>query len=149
MKTYLIAVVVSLISRVSLCAGGADEKAFIEKYKTAWQTRDIDTLQSFFYTQGSDPQIVEDYKQMLASAVGGIVTKIELVALTAEEIAKAVAPGETVTSRKVCPTLKPTKKLLITAKTMNFDGSYASTTSTNLIAEKDGKFVIPVPGPCR
>jgi hypothetical protein len=120
LKTYLIAIVVSLISCLSLRAGGADEKAFTEKYKTALEAKDTATLESFLYTQGADPQIVEFYKMMQSSGAGG----------------------------KICLTLKPTKKLVITTEQKSSEGS-ASSTSTNFIAEKDGKFVIPVTGPCK
>ncbi len=44
--------------------------------------------------------------------------------------------------------LKPTKKLVIKIEKKDANGSSTSTTE-NLIAEKDGKFVIPVPGPCK
>jgi len=49
---------------------------------------------------------------------------------------------------KVCLTLKPTKKLIIKVEKKDANGSSTST-SENFIAEKDGKFVIPVPGPCK
>jgi hypothetical protein len=40
--------------------------------------------------------------------------------------------------------LKPTKKLKITVETKDGDNT-SSSTSSSFIAEKDGKFVIPVP----
>ena len=148
LKTCLIAIVVSLISCLSLRAGVADEKAFTEKYKTALEAKDTATLESFLYTQGADPQIVGFYKMMQSSGAGGKIAKIELAALTADEAAKAAAPQESPTGGKICLTLKPTKKLVITTEQKSSEGSVSST-STNFIAEKDGKFVIPVPGPCK
>jgi hypothetical protein len=147
LKTYLITIVASLISCLSLRAGGADEKAFTEKYKTALETKDTATLEAFLYTEGADPQIVEFYKMMQASGAGARITKIELAALTADEMAKAAAPQEGPTG-KVCLTLKPNKKLVISTENTSSEGSSSGTT-TNFIAEKDGKFVIPVPGPCK
>src|SRR5205823_5027071 len=44
--------------------------------------------------------------------------------------------------------LKPTKKLVIVIEKKDENGSSTNTTE-NFIAEKDGKFVIPVPGPCK
>jgi hypothetical protein len=44
--------------------------------------------------------------------------------------------------------LKPTKKLVIKVEKKDESGS-SSSTSENFVAEKDGKFVIPVPGPCK
>jgi len=49
---------------------------------------------------------------------------------------------------KVCLTLKPVKKLVITMETKDANGS-SSSSSENFIAEKDGKLVIPVSGPCK
>ena len=40
--------------------------------------------------------------------------------------------------------LKPTKKLKITVETKDANGS-SSSSSENFVAEKDGKYVIPVP----
>jgi hypothetical protein len=144
----IFSIVVSLVSCLSLRAGGADEKAFTEKYKTALEAKDTATLESFLYTQGADPQIVEFYKMMQSSGAGGKIAKIELAALTADEAAKAAAPQESPTGGKICLTLKPTKKLVITTEQKSSEGSDSST-GTNFIAEKDGKFVIPVPGPCK
>jgi hypothetical protein len=44
--------------------------------------------------------------------------------------------------------LKPTRKLVISIETKTADGS-SSRKTENFVAEKDGKLVIPVPGPCR
>jgi hypothetical protein len=51
-------------------------------------------------------------------------------------------------SGKVCFPLQPTKRLMITIDKKGAKGP-SSTTMGNFIAEKDGKFVIPVPGPCK
>ena len=45
-------------------------------------------------------------------------------------------------------TLKPTKKLVIKVEQKDANGS-GSSTSTAMVAEKDGKLVIPAPGPCK
>ena len=42
----------------------AQEKAFTDKYKAALEGKDTSTLESFLYTQGSDPQALEFYKMM-------------------------------------------------------------------------------------
>ena len=49
---------------------------------------------------------------------------------------------------KVCLNLKPTKKLVMKVEKKDGSGS-SSSSSENFVAEKDGKFVIPVPGPCK
>jgi hypothetical protein len=49
---------------------------------------------------------------------------------------------------KVCLTRNPTKKLIIKVEKKDASGS-SSSSSENFVAEKDGKFVIPVPGACK
>jgi len=143
--------VCALITTVSLSlrAGtSAQEKAFIDKYKAAFETKDTATLESFLYTQGADPTILGFYKMMQSSEAGEKITKIDLVDLTSEDAKKAAAPQDSPTGRKVCLTLKPIKKLVIKIEKKDANGSSTST-SENFIAEKDAKFVIPVPGPCK
>jgi len=124
------------------------EKAFTDKYKKAFEAKDMATLQSFLYTQGADPAIVGFYKMMQSGEAGEKISNIELVALTPEDAKKATTPMDSPTGGQVCLTLKPTKKLIIKVEKKDASGS-SSSTSENFIAEKDGKFVIPVPGPCK
>jgi hypothetical protein len=131
-----------------IAAGTSDqEKAFVNKYKTAFEAKDTATLESFLYTQGSDPAAVGFYKMMQSGEAGEKISTIELVNLTPEDLKKATSPMDGPTG-KVCLTLKPTKKLVIKVEKKDANGSSTSSTE-NLIAEKDGKFVIPVPGPCK
>jgi len=125
----------------------AQEKAFTDKYKAAMEGKDTATLESFLYTQGSDPAAVEFYKMMQSGEAGEKISKIELVNLTPDDVKKATTPMDGPTG-KVCLTLKPTKKLIITVEKKDGSGS-SSSSSENFVAEKDGKFVIPVPGPCK
>jgi hypothetical protein len=140
---------VVLIACASLNAGTSpQEKAFTDKYKTAFEGKDTATLESFLYTQGADPAILGFYKMMQSGEAGEKISSIELVELTAEDAKKAATPMDSPTGGKVCLTLKPTKKLIIKVEKKDANGS-SSSTSENFIAEKDGKFVIPVPGPCK
>ena len=125
----------------------AQEKAFTDKYKAAMEGKDTATLEAFLYTQGSDPQALEFYKMMQSGAAGGKISTIELVNLTPEDVKKATTPMDGPTG-KVCLNLKPTKKLVIKIEQKDASGS-SSSSSENFVAEKDGKFVIPVPGPCK
>ena len=144
----LVCALITTIS-LSLRAGtSAQEKAFIDKYKAAFETKDTATLESFLYTQGADPAILGFYKMMQSSEAGEKITKIDLVDLTPEDANKAAAPQDSPTGGKVCLTLKPIKKLVIKIEKKDANGSSTST-SENFIAEKDAKFVIPVPGPCK
>jgi hypothetical protein len=128
-------------------ASAADEKAFTEKYKTAFEAKDSRTLESFLYTTGSDPSAVEFYKMMMAGEAGTKISQIDLVALTPEEAKKAKEPQEG-PGGKMCLTLVPTKKLVIKIEQKDANGSSTST-SSSFVAEKDGKLVIPVPGACK
>jgi hypothetical protein len=144
----LVCALITTVS-VSLRAGTpAQEKAFTDKYKTAFEAKDTATLESFLYTQGADPEILGFYKMMQSSDAGGKISKIELIDLTAEDVKKAATPMDSPTGGKVCLTLKPTKKLIIATESKDASGS-SNSKSENFIAEKDGKFVIPVPGPCK
>ena len=129
MKTLSISgVIFSLavaVACLSVYAGDSPkEKAFVDSYKKAFEAKDTAALQSFLYTQGSDPGILEIYKTMQSSDAGEKISKIELVDFTAEEMKKVAMPKDSPTGT-------------------------SSSTSGNFIAEKDGKFVIPVPGPCK
>ena len=133
---------------VSVYAGDSpEEKAFVDSYKKAFEAKDTAALQSFLYAQGSDPGILEIYKTMQSSDAGERISKIELVDFTAEEMKKVALPKDSPTGGKVCFPLKPSKRLMITIDKKDAKGM--SSTSGNFIAEKDGKFVIPVPGPCK
>jgi hypothetical protein len=123
------------------------EKAFTDKYKAAMEGKDTATLTSFLYTQGSDPEALEFYKMMQSGAAGEKISTIELVNLTPEDVKKATTPMDGPTG-KVCLNLKPAKKLVIKVEQKDASGS-SSSSSENFVAEKDGKLVIPVPGPCK
>src|SRR5262249_27158291 len=141
--------VVVITAAFSLQAGtSAQEKAFIDKYKTAFEGKDTATLESFLYSQGADPAILGFYKMMQSGEAGEKISTIELVDLTPDDAKKAATPMDSPTGGKVCLALKPTKKLIIKVEKKDANGS-SSSTSENFIAEKDGKFVIPVPGPCK
>jgi hypothetical protein len=146
--SFLVGALIITIS-LSLHAGTpAQEKAFTDKYKTAFEAKDTSTLESFLYTTGSDPKILEFYKMMMSAEAGSKISKIELLDLTPEENKKAAESQDSPDGGKVCLTLKPSKKLAITIETKDASGT-SSSSSQSMIAEKDGKFVIPVPGPCK
>ena len=123
------------------------EKAFTDKYKAAMEGKDTATLESFLYTKGADPQALEFYKMMQSGGAGEKISSIELANLTPEDVKKATTPMDGPTG-KVCLNLKPTKKLVIKVEKKDESGS-SSSSSENFVAEKDSKFVIPVPGPCK
>ena len=147
MKT-LLSVICLVTLATALCrAGSAEEKAFTDKYKTAFEAKDTKTLESFLYTTGSDPGALEFYKMMMTAEAGSKIASIDLAALTPDEMKKAGEPQEG-PGGKMCLTLKPTKKLTIKVEQKDANGSSNSTSSV-FVAEKDGKLVIPAPGPCK
>ena len=87
-------VILAILLLPSLCARAAteQEKAFIEKYKTALETKDTTTLQSCLYNTGADPMIIGFYKMMQSNGEGDKVSKIDLVDLTPDDVKKATAP---------------------------------------------------------
>src|SRR5204862_1067938 len=70
----------------------AQEKAFTDKYKAAMEGKDTATLESFLYTQGSDPAALEFYKMMQSGGAGDKISSIELVNLTPDDLKKATTP---------------------------------------------------------
>jgi len=148
-KISILALVLAIVASFPLYAGTSpQEKAFTDKYKTAFEGKDMATLESFLYTQGADPAILGFYKMMQSGEAGEKISVIELVDLTPDDAKKAAMAMDSPTGGKVCLTLKPTKKLIIKVEKKDANGSSTST-SENFIAEKDGKFVIPVPGACK
>jgi hypothetical protein len=133
----------------SLHAGTPEqEKAFVDKYKAAFEAGDKATLESFLYTKGAHPKALEFFKMMQTEGSGSKIAKIELLDLSPEEAKEAEAAEEMPDGSKTKMPLKPTKKLKISIETKNAS-SNSSSSSTCLVAEQDGKFVIPVPVPAK
>jgi len=145
-KLLSVLCLVTVVTTVSR-AGTAEEKTFTNKYKTAFEAKDTKTLESFLYTTGADPGALEFYKMMMTGEAGSKIASIELTALSPDEMTKAGEPQEG-PGGKMCLTLKPTKKMTIKVEQKDANGSSSSTSSV-FVAEKDGKLVIPAPGPCK
>ena len=134
----------------SLCVGlqagtPAQDKEFVDKYKAAFEKGDKATLESFLYTKDANPMALEFYKMMQSEGAGKAkITTIELIDLTPEDVKKASEVQTGPDGSKAKLPLTPTKKLKITIETKDANGSGTSS-STNFVAEKDGKYVIPVP----
>jgi hypothetical protein len=84
------------------------------------------------------------YKMMMTNGTGEKISKIELVDLSPEDAKKAEGMQDGPGGMKTRLPLKPTKKLRITVETKDGDNT-SSSTNESFVAEKDGKFVIPVP----
>jgi hypothetical protein len=147
MKALLCAVLFGFVATPALAASSEQEKQFVDTYKKAYEGKDAKTLKGMLYTKGSDPQAVEFYSMMMTSDMGGKITSIQLVDLTAED--KKRAEGMKGPDGKMMKlTLTPVKKLVIKTETKSKDGS-SSSTSESFVGESDGKLMIPVPGPAK
>src|SRR5436189_6370157 len=143
MKVFTLAGALLLVLALKTVASTPEqEKAFTDKYKVAMESKDTATLESFLYTQGSDPTALEFYKMMQSGEAGEKISKIELVNLTPEDVKKASTLMDSPAGGKICLTLKPTKKLVIKME-KKYANVSTSRSSENLVAEKDGQFVIP------
>ena len=146
---FVVLITLACALATSLFAGTPEqEKAFVDKYKAAYEAGDKTTLESFLYTKGAHPMALEFYKMMQLQGSGSKITKIELIDLSPEEAKQAEAIDEMPDGQKTKMPLKPTKKLKISVETKD-GASNSSSSSSCLVAEKDGKFVIPVPVPAK
>jgi len=147
MKTTLFAAALLIVSLScpSFAGTPAQDKEFVDKYKAAYEKGDKATLESFLYTKDANPMALEFYKMMQTEGAGtGKITKIELVDITPEDVKKAAEVQTGPDGSKAKLPLTPTKKLKISVETKDSNGSSTSSTE-NFVAEKDGKYVIPVP----
>jgi hypothetical protein len=146
MNTKLLAAAVIVGSFcLPLFAGTPEQdKAFVDKYKAAFEAGDKATLESFLYAKDANPMALEFYKMMQADGIGGKIAKIELVALTPDDVKKASEVQTGPDGKKAKLPLTPTKKLKISIEKKDDNGSSTSSTES-FVAEKDGKYVIPVP----
>jgi len=144
MKSVLLTFCVFSCALLSVRADPAAEKAFVDKYKTAFEGKDTKTLESLLYTEGAHPMALEFYKMMLSEGAGSKISKIELVDLTPEDLKQAdeVMPGPDGSKTKM--SLKPVKKLVIEVEQKS-ESSGGTASNTTFVAEKNGKLVIPVP----
>lgn len=123
----------------------AQDKEFVDKYKAAYEKGDKAALEAFLYTKDANPMALEFYKMMQSEGAGTAkISKIELVDLTPDEVKEASKIETGPDGSKAQMPLKPTKRLKISIETKDANGSSTSSTS-NFVAEKDGKYVIPVP----
>ena len=102
MKTQIVVCLIFLVASITRAATPAEEKAFTDKYKAAFESKNTAALESFLYTQGADPTVVSFYKMMQSSTAGGKVAKIELADLTPDEAKKAAEPQDSPSGGKLC-----------------------------------------------
>lgn len=144
-KLTILALLVAPFCLSSFAGTPEQDKAFVDKYKAAFEKGDKATLESFLYTKDANPMALEFYKMMATEGAGTAkISKIELVDLTPEDVKKAAEVQTGPDGSKAKLPLTPAKKLKITIETKDENGS-SNSKSENFVAEKDGKYVIPVP----
>jgi hypothetical protein len=144
-RLFLAALMAGLLSAQLQAGTPAQDKEFVDKYKAAFEKGDTDTLESFLYIKDAHPMALEFYKRMQSDGAGTAkISKIELLDLTPEDVKKASDIQTGPDGSKAQLPLKPSKKLQISLDRKESSGSTVTST-TSFVAEKDGKYVIPVP----
>ena len=135
---------------VALAAGAAtpaQERAFADTYRKAYEAKDDKTLVSLLYTKGADPAAVAFYKMMMAAEAGAKITAIDVVDITAED-RKRIDSMQSPDGKPAKLVLPASRKLMIKSETRSASGSSAGT-SEIFVGEADGKLYILVPAVSR
>ena len=148
MRRLLTAFVAAVAAAPSLAATPAQERAFVDTYRKAFEAKDAATLHSLLYTKGADPKALGFYRMMTTVVMGASIASIALVDLSPEDRARADRPMPGVDGKMLRLSLEPVKKLVIRVETKTSDSS-STGTSEVFVAEHDGKLWIPVPAPDR
>src|SRR3954453_8735838 len=133
MKTKVIAaLLVTVAFACPLLAGTPEQdKAFVDKYKAAFEKGDKATLESFLYTKDANPMALEFFKMMATEGAGTAkISKIELVDLTPADVKKAAEVQTGPDGSKAKLPLTPVKKLKISLETKDANGSSNSTSES-------------------
>jgi hypothetical protein len=125
----------------------AQEKAFVEAYKKAFESKDEATIKSFLYSKGADPMALDFYTMMATADMGSKISSITLENLSLDDVKKADGTMDGPSGKMKLP-LKPVKKLIIKIEHKDSNGS-SSSSSESFVAESGDKLVIPVPVPAK
>jgi len=131
------------VSASVLAATPEQEKQFVDTYRKAYDAKDAKTLNAMLYTKGADSQAVAFYKMMITSELGGRITSIQLLDLTAEDKARA-AKAQSSDGRAMKLVLPATKKLVTKSETKDKNGS-SSSSSEVFVGESEGRLYILLP----
>ena len=136
-----------LVAAAAHGATPAQEKAFVDTYRKAFDAKDEKTLGSLLYTRGADPAAVAFYKMMMAAEAGTKITSIDLAEITPED-RKRIESMQSPDGKPAKLVLPPTKKLVIKSQTKTAEMS-SSGSSEIFVGEADGKLYILVPASAR
>lgn len=141
----------TLLAAFSIAASAAtpaQEKAFVESYKKALESKDTAALKAFLHTEGATPETVEFFTMMQEMTAGQKIASIELVTPSKEDAAKFNKPMEMPDGKTYKMPFAPSKQLVVTIEEKNGD-NVSKNTSKSPVGEKNGKLVIPVPVPAK
>ena len=142
---------IALLTLITAVAAGAatpaQEKAFVDTYRKAYEARDEKTLASLLYTKGADPAAVAFYKMMMVADKDSKITSIDLVEITADD-RKRIDSMQSPDGKAAKLVLPPAKKLVIKSETKTASVQ-ASGSSEIFVGEADGKLYILVPAAAR
>ena len=143
-KIFVLALSLLLSATASFATTPDQEKAFVDAYKQAFESKDGAKLESFLYTKDADPMALEFYKMMMTAEMGAKISDIKLRNLTPEETAKASATMPSPDGGMSKLPVTPTKKLVVNIQMADANGT-SNSSSESFVAEVDGKLLIPVP----
>jgi hypothetical protein len=138
----------ALVPTAGLAATPAQEQAFVDTYRKAFEAKDAATLHALLYTKGADPKALGFYRMMTTVGMGSKIASIALVDLTTEDRARADRTMPSPDGKLLKLSLEPVKKLVIRVESKTADSS-STGTSEVFVAEHDGRLWIPVPAPAR
>ena len=126
-------------------AAGPDPAAFLAAYRKALDARDTAALDTFLLTEGTPAEVVDFVKMMRDAPLEGKVS-VELKTPTPEQAAQFNQAMEMPDGKYYKLPITPSHQLVISSGTK--EGESSSTSSSSFpVAQKDGKFVIPLPVP--
>ena len=141
--SFLFAAILALNVSTAHSATPEQEKAFVDAYKSAFESGDKTALAGFLYKEGSPEDVVRLFTNMQNSAAGGKIASIELVELTPAEVEKFNKPMQFKDGRSLVVSVAPYKQLVVVVEPAAGTEAQKKTLKTP-IAEKDGNLVIPL-----
>ena len=75
MRRLLTAFVAAVAAAPSLAATPAQERAFVDTYRKAFEAKDAATLHSLLYTKGADPKALGFYRMMTTVGMGSKIAR--------------------------------------------------------------------------
>ena len=145
MKTSpLLATLLLACGLAAHAATPAQENAFLDSYKKAFESNDTKALAAFLHTEGASKDTIEMFTMMQSMNAGKKVASIELITPSAADMEKFNKPRPMPDGKMYVMPFAPTKQLVVVVE----EGGGKST-SKSPVGEKNGKLVIPVPVPAK